>query len=149
MFFVEGVFIKLKQHRDYRIGIILLTAICTLVLSYFESKYLFSYNGGGVGIKPTSFLFSFVMVLLLFSYKCDSLISNLGWFYKAIIKIGDMSFGVYLIHCYIIIACGNLIPQWNSTFWAVKWSIVIILSLAIVIGGRQLLPRFAKYIGFR
>lgn len=100
----------------------------------------------GLGIKPPSFVFSFLMILLLFSKKvqCTYSCDRLGT--KLIVLVGNISFGIYLIHNYIIYFVDYFI---GNSSWAIRWLLTLLLALLIVLLGRNLLPqRLTKIIDF-
>ena len=70
IFFWIGVFLS-RRERDYKIGKIFIGVLLSFVLMLIETKYRHEATGGGYGIKPSSFIFSFLMILLLFSKRIE------------------------------------------------------------------------------
>lgn len=68
MFFGVGVYLS-KRERDYQIGWLILGLVISFISMFFETQYLYMETGFGVGIKPSSFVFSFLSILVLFSKK--------------------------------------------------------------------------------
>lgn len=145
MFFGLGIYLS-KRQRDYNLKLVLVLVIIGLGLSYLESYYLNTHYHGGFGIKPSVFIYSFSVILFLFSSKLERAYSSTSLINRAIQCIGDHSFGVYLIHCYLISAISKL----NLDFWGIKVLLVIIASVCIVKFGKRQFPSMSsKYLGFQ
>lgn len=145
MFFVMGVILS-KSNRDYKILWIVVIMFVCLVFQVFESRYLNGFHGnGGFGQKTTSFVFSAMMILLLFSSKTERLIRRCGLVFKFITWIGSISFGVYLSHCLWIIALSRVI---HINSWLVAWVVVLACDIVFVMILKKIIPvRIAKYLG--
>lgn len=145
MFFVLGVFIGHKLERKYSIIVPILITILGFILSVIESDYLLDQYGKGVGIKPSSFIYSAGMIFLMFSNKVENLIRRTGAIYRFIIWIGSLSFGIYLIHCYFISFCVSRLP---IDSWLLQWFIALFLTVVFILILRKLLPKkYHKYLG--
>lgn len=149
IFFFMGVYIGKRSDRNYSI---ILPSICVLLLwvtSFFESKYLMSFHGGGVGIKLSSFIYAFCGIIVLFSKYSENLFKRIQWFFKFVCQIGKYSFGIYLSHCYFILFLSRIFSDWTSLNWLFKWLIVASLSFLFICMGNMLLPKLSKYLGFK
>ena len=145
MFFVLGVMIGHKPERNYSIILPMVIAVLGFILSVIETDYLLDHYGKGVGIKPSSYIYSAGMIFLMFSNKVESLIRRTGVIYKFIIWIGSLSFGIYLIHCYFISFCVRRLP---IDSWLLQWSLALSLTVVFILILRKLLPvRFYRYLG--
>ena len=145
MFFVLGVVIGHKPERDYSIILPIVITILGLMLSVIESEYLLDHYGKGVGIKPSSFIYSTGMIFLMFSNKVEKLIRRTGAFYRFMIWIGSLSFGIYLIHCYLI---SYLVKRHPIDGWLLQWAIALFLTVIFILILRKLLPtKYHKYLG--
>lgn len=147
MFFCQGILMG-KTKRDYTISILLLLLVLSLILQLIESYYLYAIRGDGFGIKASAFLYSFIVILILFAKKSQAFYeSNNNKFLSFIEYIGKISFGIYLIHMYVIRLVNKFIGFEN---WGIKWFLALVLSMAIIYGVKQILPdKFAsKYLGF-
>lgn len=146
MFFSLGVVLGNKK-RNYSILIPLLLVTFGYVGELLETFYLNLKYGGGLGIKPTSFMFSTGMILLLFQSKIEHIyhhtnIRNLDY----IASIGRDSYCIYLIHYYISTTSKLIL----SGSWFLRWSFVLITSLVIIIALKAMFPpRFLKMIGLQ
>ena len=145
MFFVLGVMIGHKPERNYSIILPMVIAILGFILSVIGTDYLLDHYGKGVGIKPSSFIYSAGMIFLMFSNKVENLIRRTGAIYRFIIWIGSLSFGIYLIHCYFISFCVRRLP---IDSWLLQWAIALFLTIVLIQILRKLLPtKYHKYLG--
>lgn len=145
MFFVFGVLIGHKSERTYSIILPIVVAIIGFMLSVIDSYYLLDHYGKGVGIKPSSFIYSAGMVFLMFSSKMENLISRTGIIYRYIIWIGSLSFGIYLIHCYFV---SFVVKRMPIDSWLLKWALSLFLTVGFILILRKLLPsKYHKYLG--
>lgn len=120
-------------------------AMLGFILSVIESNYLLDHYGKGVGIKPSSFIYSAGMVFLMFSNKMENLLSRTGIIYRFIIWIGSLSYGIYLIHCYFVNFIVNQLP---IDSWLLKWTLSLFLTTVFILILRRLLPtKYHKYLG--
>ena len=145
MFFVLGVMIGHKPERNYSIILPIIISILGFILSVIESDYLLDHYGKGVGIKPSSFIYSAGMIFLMFSNKVENLIRRTGAIYRFIIWIGSLSFGIYLVHCYFISFFVKRLP---IDSWLLQWSLALFLTVVFILILRKLLPtKYHKYLG--
>ena len=145
MFFVLGVMIGHKPERNYSIILPMVITILGFILSVIESDYLLDHYGKGVGIKPSSFIYSAGMIFLMFSNKVENLIRRTGAIYRFIIWIGSLSFGIYLVHCYFISFFVKRLP---IDSWLLQWSLALFLTVVFILILRKLLPtKYHKYLG--
>ena len=145
MFFVLGVMIGHKPERNYSIILPMVIAVLGFILSVIETDYLLDHYGKGVGIKPSSFIYSAGMIFLMFSNKVENLIRRTGAIYRFIIWIGSLSFGIYLIHCYFISFFVKRLP---IDSWLLQWSLALFLTVVFILILRKLLPtKYHKYLG--
>ena len=145
MFFVLGVMIGHKPERNYSIILPIIISILGFILSVIETDYLLDHYGKGVGIKPSSFIYSAGMIFLMFSNKVENLIRRTGAIYRFIIWIGSLSFGIYLVHCYFISFFVKRLP---IDSWLLQWSLALFLTVVFILILRKLLPtKYHKYLG--
>lgn len=148
-FFSLGVFLGMKP-RDYKLGLYIVATLICLTLSFFESKCLMSFSGGGAGIKLSSFAYSYFAILVLFSNKCETfLFRACGRFFSWISRVGDRSYGIYLVHCYFILFFRKFYEGWNLLYWPFRWLVVVLISFVFAEVVRRLFPRFSYISGMR
>lgn len=145
MFFWVGVYLS-KRERDYQIGWLILGLVISFISMFFETQYLYVKTGLGVGIKPSSFVFSFLSILVLFSKKIEGVYRDNFFINKALRIIGNYSFSIYLIHCYVI----SLLFHWfDCSLWIVRWMMVVCITMLIIYIARKMLPiKLQSIIGF-
>jgi len=132
LFFMLGIWYS-THSRNYSLIPAILTILVGLVASVIESKYYLPMHGGGTGIKLSSFLFSTGMITLLFSEKVEKLYSN-NAITRAILYIGEISFGIYLIHMYVRIAIGFI----HINSWPIEWALTLGITIAIIVIAKRL-----------
>ena len=60
--------------------------------------------------------------------------------------MGNDSFSIYLIHCFVIILAFNFV---SVPVWIVRWVIVVVITMLIIYLARKVLPKkYLKIIGF-
>lgn len=144
MFFVIGMVLGQNTKRNYSIIIPLIVMCLGFALSVIEANYLFDNYHKGFGIKSSSFLFSGAMIFLLFSNVAERHIQKLGVVYNFFVKVGRISFGIYLIHCYFI----RLVNQIHDNSWFLRFFIVFLATSLTIIFLKKILPtKVHKYLG--
>lgn len=145
VFYMLGVFYS-KTQRTYSIKQACLFVILGFILSILETYYWQTYYTGGIGIKLSAFIYAYGIILLILSQKAEQSYRE-NWFTSTIAFIGQISFGIYLIHCYLI----NLLNSINPcNIWCIKWFLTSLLTIVIIIICRKILPSsILKYIGFK
>lgn len=145
IFFWIGVFLS-RRERDYKIGWIFIGALISFVLMLIETKYRHEATGGGYGIKPSSFLFSFFMILLLLSKRIEAKYVKDNVVNKILTLVGDYSFPIYLIHCFVITTVFHYVTLSN---WIVRWCVVVAITMIFIYMVRKVLPtKCLRIIGF-
>ena len=144
VFFMLGVYYStspINYTRKQSVAIIILG----LMLECIETYYLNINYGGGYGIKISSFIYSIGIVMLLLTPKMKSMYkSNKLKF--TIAYLGRLSFGIYLIHYFVINISTFILPVRS---WALSWIIVIMITAIVIMLSRKYLPqKINKYLGF-
>lgn len=78
----------------------LIANFITLFLSVFDTIYLVEKFGRGFGLKPTTFLYSYCVIMMLFSKQTRSFFNDKIISFLA--TIGHYSFWIYLVHYLVI-----------------------------------------------
>lgn len=148
VFFVVGVYLS-RVERNYSIGWVSVGVFIALLLQVIEARYLCSFHGVGQGIKPSSFVFSLLMVLLLFSTKFEERYNKRNTCIKnGISNIGEVSFVVYLSHTLVILLAGR-IGFYSSAPWLFRWLLIAAIDILVVLVLRGILPaKMNRYLGF-
>lgn len=121
IFFWIGAFLS-RSERNYKIGWIFVGVLVSFALMLIETKFRHEATGGGYGIKPSSFIFSFLMILLLLSKRMEQKYVKDNIINKVLTVVGDYSFPIYLIHCFVITIVFHFVTISN---WIVRWTIVV------------------------
>jgi peptidoglycan/LPS O-acetylase OafA/YrhL len=139
-----GVFYS-RTPRNYSLKISIAIVLVGFLLEFIETYFLNTQYSGGVGIKLSAFIYSFGIVLFILhpkveaSYKENTLSS-------LIVYVGKISFGIYLIHCYMITVVDKLT---TIDIWFLRWIIVSLITIIVIAIVRKFFPRnICKYIGF-
>ena len=144
VFFMLGVYYS-SSKINYTLKQAIAVIIFGFILECIEAYWLNTNYGGGYGIKLSAFIYSIGVVMLIISpkakaaYKSNKVTSLIAY-------IGNISFGVYLIHCFVIKGVNYVLPEHS---WSLSWLLVVILTSIFVAATRKILPhRLNKYIGF-
>lgn len=144
VFYMLGVYYS-KHDRQYSLKGVWSLILIGFVLECVETYYLNSNYGGGVGIKLSSFIYSYGIVLLVLNQKVQALYKD-NYFTSIIVYIGKISFGLYLAHCYVITVLRAICPIYS---WLMSFCVVSILTILLVMLSRRILPQYInKYLGF-
>ena len=152
VFFIFGYYLGRKKERNYSIKPWTLLSSLAFVLCFAESLFLDKLGYGiGVGQKPSAMLFSFCLIPLLFSEKIKDTFDKLnckGTIFLS--SVGFYSFGIYLIHCYVLLAYRIAVKKTlhislnGYLQWACLTSIVFMISYAFLWGMKKLFPRLTR-----
>lgn len=145
VFYMTGVYIGRFSDRAYNSFLPFLIVLIGLVLSQIESSFLVSHYGTGFGIKPSSFLYAFGTILLIFSSHIEKIIRKLlGDSNKLLIYVGNISFAIYLAHLSLL---DHLVCRFSDS-WSVKWVSTLVISIVLIHTIRWILPtKYHKYLG--
>ena len=122
---------------------ILLPAILLQILEGFLWKNLQYYDPGSQ-LKLSAILTSSIVLILAYYY----LSKDRGRDLSLIRKIGDWSFGIYLVHLLIQTYLWR-IPGFSAIPYPVNSLIELSISSLIILTGRVLIPqKVGKYLGF-
>lgn len=149
MFFVLGVVLA-GNGRNYKLGYIIIGIVLLLILQVIESKWLLTefQHGVGFGIKPSSFLFSILVILLVFSNRVEGAFKANISFNKAIAFVGRVSFVVYLSHTFLIFVLSR-VHFFNNIPWGGRFIIVSMMDLVLVCLLYHFTPqKWKRAIGF-
>lgn len=144
VFFVLGIRLG-KINRDYNITVWIFVIIIGILLSYIESSILYSIHNKGLGIKISSFIYAFAIIMTLFSTKLETKYKHKG-IAKTISYVGSISFGMYLIHCFFISFLRYLYPDFC---WILLFCLTTLLTVLTIYIARKIMPSsILKLLGF-
>lgn len=146
-FFVVGIWLGSMERRDYKIWPWILTVLVGLILCYAESRMLISLCGKGAGLKLSTQIYSFGAVMLLFSDRVQRRLEGDNPLFRFIVWVGSISFGIYLVHMYIL----ELLNEYNPTGnWFLNTLFVFTATAGSIYIVKKVLPtRFLVYLGLR
>lgn len=145
MFFVLGVALGKNTTRNYSLLWPALFTVMAFVASVVSAEYLVETYGKGFGIKPTSFIYSAGLILLLFNRKTENFLSRNNFLFKAIVWIGSISFGIYLMHLFVLSAIVARLP---ISSWGLRATLTLLLTALLIVVMQKVLPkRIHKYLG--
>lgn len=145
IFFVLGLYFG--KGYDLKISrlFLLFLIVIGIISMYIETVYLYEQYKvvDCVGNRKFSWLFYSVSItILVFSMKN---IYHSNFINHFISKVGDYSFGIYLIHMYVLSFCVNKI--FIDLNWLLRVPLVLFLSMLIIYVCRRVFPNISKKIG--
>lgn len=140
-FFTLGIALGMSPKRDYNLSWPLTLLLIGIVMSILTSNYFHV----GDGQKPSSFVYSIGLVLMLFNARVEGVIKSNNILYRSVLWIGEISFAVYLMHMYIV---RFVLLHIAITNWFFRALFVLVVTTAIIFILKRILPsRVHKYIG--
>lgn len=144
-FFVFGLYLKNNNLISLRLS--LYFSVLFLVLSVMES-YFYSLghtNLRGLGIKLSSFIFSFMVIQWIMYWIKSYSIDNRSSLYQIFVTLGRMSFGIYLIHIQVLTVLNKLVDLHPTLLFITT----VLISSFIIIMCRFLFPKkYLNLLGF-
>lgn len=146
VFFYMGVFLS-KADRTYSLYQYVIFLLLSVLLMMVEAYILCMNSLGGIGLKPTVYIYSILVILILFSEKVQTLYNENNVINRIITYIGKISFGIYLIHFIVLNILNHFIIV---DVWMLKWSLTTTISVMLIMVSRFILSdTINKYIGFK
>lgn len=148
IFFYLGIYLS-KHTRDYTLQLPIIMIIIGLILGMIHMQYLrFNYGIVATGQKFSLYLFDLGIILLCMSKKCESLYKT-NLLTRIILYIGEISFGIYFTHVYLIYITDRFFP-WMRELWIVLWFISLLLTIGIIEICKKISPTLSrKFLGYR
>lgn len=145
VFFALGIELS-NRKRNYSLILPIILLVIGFVTQLYETHYLMDLDKGGIGIKVSAWIYASGTILILFSRKLEILYKERTIITKAVRYVGELSFGLYLIHCYFITVINHFLPLLN---WGYKGIMTVILSILFIVCCKKIFPKLSKLIGFR
>jgi len=154
MFFVLGLYFGSSLKIEVSNRLLVILTLVFYMLSCVESYVLiaiFHQAGNAVtAVKASSFMYSFTLMILLFKNQ-NSIKSNV------LKSIGDMSFGIYLIHMFALafmsMSLFRFFPALQEITIAYQFILIILVTvssyLCISLVKNLCSSRFRLWIGFK
>lgn len=136
-----------KSNRDYKLFPWIVLMIVGLVACVFETKWLYGFHENGIGAtKISALIFSFSAIMVLFNERTQSFFESDKLWYKGLVHIGGISFGIYLIHKYFLDFL--IAPHINDMF--LRAIITLTASIVVILLVKKAVPSsVARILGFR
>lgn len=124
--------------------------ILTLFLSVGETYFLIDRNKSlvGVGIKPSSILFSFFVMGLLFSCGLREKYISKNGVVKLFEIVGRYSYGIYLTHFYLILIANKFFRKYlkpNILLWIIFSSLIIFINCVCLFCVKKISKKISKF----
>lgn len=153
VFFVLGLYLG-KNKIQLSTRVLIIFTILGLLISVAETYFNIWYTGRftGLGIKTGAFIYSFFVILLLFSFNKYYTSNSIMW--KLLVYIGKISLGIYLMHMYMLsYIVRPAVLQLNiETYFLHQMMQVILTTMSCVIiiffSRKVSLKHVSKYLGF-
>ena len=154
MFFVLGLYLgstaQIKISNKFLIVFILTFYILSCVESYTLIAMFHQAGNAVTAVKASSFLYSFALIVFLF--KNHDLIRS-----KILKSVGEVSFGIYLIHVFPLMVASRLIlrllPSFQEFSPVYQFSLIgiVVMScfLCISIFNSVFSTKSSRFIGFK
>lgn len=154
VFFVLGLHLGSIEKINLSNKLLVSLMLFFYFLAVIESYFLYSLFGNGglaaTAMKPSSFMFSLCLIVFLFR--------NIDLFQSKILEyLGKISFGIYLIHVFMLSLIPPLLIKFFPTIIETQFFYQLILVFLILvscffiiwIGKRTFPENFMKILGFK
>lgn len=145
VFFTIGIYLGNMKERTYRLWPWFLVLVIGLFLSFLETRWLYPIHHIGYGIKPSTHVYSLAVIIVLFSDKIQKMFTFDSFLFSVFVRLGRISFGVYLIHCFFIMAFSRLPFHLG---WLSHTFVVLALSWCLIYVVQRAMPSVARRVGF-
>lgn len=148
IFFYLGIFLR-KHSREYSLWLPFTMIILGLIIGIVHMQYIRdTYGISAQGQKVSLYIFDVGFILLCMSKKVEMFYRN-NWINRFILFIGEISFGIYFTHVYLIFLCDRYFPHLRDN-WLSLWLTSMILTIGIIMATKKIAPAYAKkYLGYR
>lgn len=147
-FFYIGVYLS-RRSRDNSLALPVLMMVVGLLLGLYQMVWLQrAYGTMQVGQKVTLYLFDAGFILFCMSCKAESWYRD-NTLTRMILRIGEISFGIYFTHIYIINLADRFFPTMRCE-WLLLWTFTIILTIAVIFTVKRIAPGWShRFLGYR
>ena len=154
IFFIFGLYLGSKKRKLLSNQLLISLIVIFYILSCVETYLLYiSFNQidhAVTAVKASSFLFS--LALIAYFFKNIDFISN-----KILKNIGEVSFGIYLVHMFIIIFISKVLLDYPfdiQNFQPIYQLIITIITISfayllIMISKKFISIKWIQFLGFK
>lgn len=151
IFFVEGLYIGLK--KNVKIPFVILVVVgLSILLSIVESFFIMqkTLSLQGLGQKSSIFCFNVLFCAIALHEKVKNFFSHFERYklYQILCSIGRYSFGIYLVHFFILSKIVLLEDFISLPFikWIVDSVVTFVLSLVLLLCLRKSAPKVTRIL---
>lgn len=148
IYFYLGIFLREKKiavYENKQIMLVILGVLFQFFEAYVWNKIGF-FSMATTQIK-ISVLFTNINFLLFLEKWLSKKDNSLNLIQRKIVKIGDVSFGVYLSHMLIIGVLNKLIFRFKEIIFPLNSILVLVVTCICILIGRKILKKYSKYLG--
>ncbi len=153
LFFVIGIYLG-KNKVKIKMSYLAVFTILGLALSIAETYFTIAFKNEftGLGIKIGAFAYSLAIIMMLFSFDLNYKSDSIVW--KTITYLGNISFGIYLLHMYFLsYLIRPLINRISIDGYFANQFVLITLTLLCcmitIVITRKISKKYSiKYLGF-
>jgi len=148
LFFHMGIYLS-KHSRDYSLWIPVTVMSVGLLLGLCHTEWLHRLTGTTqAGQKVTLYLFDAGFILFCMSSKVENWYRD-NMVTRIILRIGEISFGIYFTHIYLIFIADHFFPAMRSE-WFLLWSFSMVLTIAAILAVKRIAPEWSRrFLGYR
>lgn len=146
-FFVVGMWLGSRTERNYELPPFVLLCIVGLLLCFLETKWLLGFHDKGYGLKLSAHVYSFAVIMILFSDRVREKINCVNVVFCFFEKVGLVSFGIYLTHLFVLsfLRCCGL-----DLGWLLNSVSVLLLTTSVIYFFKKIFPlNIMVYLGFK
>ena len=143
-----GYYIR-KKGTNYQLWPWVIVTIIGIVACTIETKLLYPLHSSGIGAtKLSAILYSCGLIMVIFNDDVKGFFENYSQskLYKALLYIGEISFGIYLTHKYFL----DYLVSRIVDDMLIRAAITTILTIIFISLVKIIIPKFANnYLGFK
>ena len=147
-FYYLGLYLKnSKRNKKYNNNMLIIIYAISIIIQICEGYiwYKLGEVNCGTQLKLSSLLTSSIFILLAYNYIKDSKFNCNN---KALITIGNYSFGIYISHLMVLALLNKIIPFWSSIPFGINSLIVLSVTFLCTIIGKKICgEKISKYLG--
>ena len=151
IFFVEGLYIGLK--KNMKIPVVILAVVgLSILLSIIESFFIMQYTLSlqGLGQKSSIFCFNVLFCAVVLQEKVKKFFSNFERYkiYQILCSIGRCSFGIYLVHFFILSKIVLLDDIISLPFikWIVDSVVTFVFCFVLLFCLKKIAPKVSRIL---
>ena len=148
LFFYLGIYLA-HHSRDYSLLLPIVMTTIGIILGLLHMQYIKDAFGvSAPGQKISLYLFDVGVILLCMSKKAEQRYRD-NILTRTILFVGEISFGIYFTHMYLIFIADRFFPHLRDS-WPAIWIFSILLTIGIIVIAKKIAPTFSKkYLGYR